>query len=171
MRAERTNIRCSSCNEGVLVDRTIDHDVGELVGMHRVTVTGMPALVCPKCGAVSVAGPVMEEILLHLAASVLARPELDAIEVRFLRKLVGDTQQELADRLGVNRATINRWENSEGPITGPDAYAVRCHVFFRLRGHHAAIEAVAPAFIDSQPRPRSRTGGYRLDGSSFARAS
>lgn len=170
MRAERTNIRCSSCNEATLVGRTIDHDVGELVGMHRVVVTGMPALVCPKCGAVSVAGPVMEEIIFHLAASVLARPELDAIEVRFLRKLVSDTQQELADRLGVNRATVNRWENSEAPITGPDAYAVRSHVFFRLRGHHAAIEAVAPAFTDDKPRPRSRTGGYRLDGSTFLRA-
>lgn len=169
MRAERTKIRCSSCGEDTLVRRTIDHDVGDLVGMSRVTVTGMPALVCPKCGAVSVDGPVVEEIIFHLAAAILSRSELDAIEVRFLRKLVGDTQQELADRLGVNRATVNRWENASAPITGPDAYAVRSHVFFRLRGHHAAIEGTAPAFTDSNPTP-ARTSGYRLDASTFLRA-
>jgi YgiT-type zinc finger domain-containing protein len=167
MRPEPTNIRCSSCQEGKLVRRTIDHDVGDLVGMTRVTVTGLPALVCPKCGAVSMDGPVVEEIIFQLAATILARPELDAIEVRFLRKLVGDTQQELADRLNVNRVTVNRWENASEPITGPDAYAVRSHVFFRLRGHHAAIEKVAPAFTDKNPRPRSKTGGYRLDASTF----
>ena len=112
-------------------------------------------------------GPVVEEIVFHLAATILARPELDAIEVRFLRKLVGDTQQELADRLNVNRVTVSRWENASEPITGPDAYAIRSHVFFRLRGQHAAIEKVAPAFTDKNPRPQSRTGGSRLDASTF----
>jgi YgiT-type zinc finger domain-containing protein len=170
MRPERTSIRCSSCDEGTLVRRTIDHDVGELVGMDRVMVTAVPALVCPKCGAVSMEGEVMEEIMFHLAGCILGRTELDAIDVRFLRKLVGDTQQALADRLGVVRATVNRWENSQDPVSGPDAYAIRSHVFFRLRGQHAAIEAAAPAFVESKPRPRSRSGGYRLDGASFLRA-
>jgi len=167
MRAERTSIRCSSCQEATLVRRTIEHDVGDLVGLRRVTVTGLPALVCPKCDAVSMEGPILEEIIFQLAATILVLPELGAIEVRFLRKLVGDTQQELADRLNVSRATVNRWENAPEPITGPDAYAVRSHVFFRLRGHHDAIEKVAPAFTEMRPRPRSRTGGYRLDASTF----
>lgn len=170
MKTNATPIRCSECEKDYLVHKIIEHDVGELVDLKQVVVTNLPALVCPSCGNVSMYGAVLEEIALHLAALILQLPELPTPEVRFLRKLVGDTQEEFAERLAVVRATVNRWENSDHPITGPDAYAIRSHVFFRLRGASPAIEASASAFIEPPRRPKRRSQGYKIEGRSLLRS-
>jgi YgiT-type zinc finger domain-containing protein len=130
MRAKSTEIRCSVCGKGSLVQKLIDHDVGALLDMKRVVVHNMPALVCSKCGSVNMYGGILDQIALLLAVSILQLQELDPAEVRYLRKLIGDTQGEFAERLGVVRATVNRWENSSEPVKGPDAYAIRSHAFF-----------------------------------------
>jgi YgiT-type zinc finger domain-containing protein len=170
MTTEPVAIRCSVCNEGRLVHRIIDHDVGDLLGLTQVKVNNLPALVCSHCGAVSMYGWALDEISFHIAGSVLSSPELGGIEVRFLRKLLGDTQDELAQNLGVSRATVNRWENGVDGIKGTDAYSVRAHAFFRLRGHHPAIEETAAAFIENKSRARSKTGRYQIEGASLQRA-
>jgi hypothetical protein len=157
----KTSIRCFECDHGVLERKVVEHDVGSLLGMDEVRVTNLPALVCPRCKAVSVEGEVLDLVALGLAAHILKGPVLDGVEVRFLRKLLGDTQNELAERLGVDRATVNRWENSSEPLTGAQAYAVRSHAFFRLRGRSPIIESAAESFVD---RPKAPKGRYRLDG-------
>lgn len=167
MRSTPTGIRCSVCGKGTLVHRVIEHDVGGLLDMKQVVVSDLPALVCTKCGSVSMYGGVLEQIALVLAASILRSPDLFPLEARYLRKLVGDTQAEFARRLGVARATVNRWEQGDQPTRGPDAYAIRSHTFFRLRGTSPVIDAVAPAFLDDAPRSRKRTKGYKIEGSSL----
>lgn len=167
MRAKATEIRCSVCGKGSLVQKLIDHDVGALLDMKRVVVHNMPALVCTKCGSVNMYGGILDQIALLLAVSILQLQELDPVEVRYLRKLIGDTQEEFAERLGVVRATVNRWENSSEPVKGPDAYAIRSHAFFRLRDRSPAIEAVAAAFTTVQPRPRPKRRGYSIEGATL----
>lgn len=159
-----TKIRCSECGEGTLRRKVIDYDVGPLIDMKRVFVEGLPALVCSNCGAISLEGGVIETVMLLLAVEILQRPALTPGEVRYLRKLVGDTQDEFAARLGINRITVNRWENDSGDVTGPDAYAIRSHTFFRLRGRSTLIEAVSPAFTSEHPPKRSKRKGYNIDG-------
>ncbi len=167
MRVKSTEIRCSVCGKGSLVQKLIDHDVGALLDMKRVAVHNMPALVCSKCGSVNMYGGILDQIALLLAVSILQLQELDPVEVRYLRKLIGDTQGEFAERLGVVRATVNRWENSSEPVKGPDAYAIRSHAFFRLRDRSPAIEAVAAAFTTVQPRPRPKRRGYSIEGATL----
>jgi YgiT-type zinc finger domain-containing protein len=159
-----TKIRCSKCGKGKLRHKTVDYDVGHLVDMKRVFVEGLPALVCPNCGAVSVEGKILETVTFLVAAEILERPELAPLEVRYLRKLLGDTQDEFAARLGVVRATVNRWENSEANVTGPDAYAIRSHTFFRLQDN-PIVDAVAPAFTSEKARTKSKPKrSYKLQG-------
>ena len=62
----------------------------------------------------------------------LTQAELEPIEVRFLRKLLEYTQADLAEHLGVDRATANRWEQDGGRLTGANSYALRSHVFMQL---------------------------------------
>jgi YgiT-type zinc finger domain-containing protein len=170
MPRKSTEIRCSVCGKGNLGQKLVDHDVGELLDMKRVVVHNMPALVCTKCGSVNLYGGILDQIALLLAVSILQQQELDRGEVRYLRKLIGDTQEELAERLGVARATVNRWENNPESVKGPDAYAIRSHAFFRLRDRSAAIEAVASTFTTAQPRPRPRRRGYDIDGATLQSA-
>lgn len=72
-----------------------------------------------------------------------------------------------ARRLGVARITVHRWEKGEEPTTGPDAYAIRSHAFFRLRGLSKAIEAAASAFIETKPQARKRMQRYKIEGASL----
>jgi hypothetical protein len=163
-----TAIRCSECEHAVLERRVIHHDVGRLVGMTGVRVTNLPALVCPRCGAVSVDGELLNALSLSLAALILEQPTLDGIEVRFLRKLMGDTQSELAEKVGVDRVTVNRWENSSDPIDGAQAYALRCHTFLRLRESAQEIAALSASLVE-KPKATPRSGsGYVLDGSDLS---
>ena len=102
-------IRCSVCEKGVLREKKIDQDLSPLLGLN-VLVSGAPALVCSNCGEITVMGDVLEQVSLDLAASILRQEKLAPDEIRYLRKLLGYRQEDLADKLGVTRATVNRWE-------------------------------------------------------------
>ena len=170
MRTKTSKIRCSTCGKANLVPKLIEHDVGSLLDMRRVVVHGLPALVCPKCRSVTLYGGILDQIAVLLAVDILRLPELHAEEVRYLRKLIGDTQDEFAQRLGVVRATTNRWENGSEPVKGPDAYAIRSHAFFRLRDRSPEIESVSEAFISEAPRARPRKRGYSIEGATLLAA-
>ena len=164
-----TTISCSACGKGRLAEKTISHDVGPLLGMPRVMVEHLPALACQKCGAVTVSGVVLDAVSTLLSTLILKQPSLAASEVRYLRKSVGDTQEEFAKRLEVDRATVNRWENSTTPISGTSAYAIRSHVFFRLRQKDASVDEVAPAFVEMRaPAKRIKRRTYRIDAAALA---
>lgn len=167
MPTKSTEIRCSVCGKGRLLQKLVNHDVGALLDMKRVVVHNMPALVCSKCGSVHMYGGILDQVALLLAVDILQRQELEPDEVRYLRKLIGDTQEEFAERLDVSRVTVNRWENNSEPVKGPDAYAIRSHTFFRLRDRSPAIEAVAVAFTTAQPRPRPKRRGYSIEGATL----
>lgn len=149
-------IQCSACGEGMLRRKQVTQDVGDLLGIPGVVVKGAPALVCSKCGEITLDGAVLERVSLMLAARILGQSELKPTEVRYLRKLLGDRQEDLADKLGVTRATVNRWEKGSDPISGLPAYAVRSHVFFRLRSQSPLIDKVASAFETRAPAGRKK---------------
>lgn len=163
-----TSIRCSACEAGKLEDRVITHDVSDLLGLKKVVVTNLPALVCSKCGAVSMYGHAIDEVSLLVAAQILRQSSLKPAEVRFLRKLMGFTQDELAERLDVVRATVNRWETAKDEVSGPPAYTIRSFAFFRLRDRSPAIEQTAPAFVEPERAARKKAAGYTIEGASVS---
>jgi DNA-binding XRE family transcriptional regulator len=92
---------------------------------------------------------------------MLSQAELEPIEVRFLRKLLEYTQADLAEHLGVDRATANRWEQEGGRLTGANSYALRSHVFMQLRDKAGALFAAAEKALKEHSAPRPTVPAYR----------
>lgn len=159
---------CLSCQQAHAVPKQIDHDVGALLGMTSVVVKRMVAPVCPKCGWVEVPGQILDRVAMALGAFLLQQETLLPSEVRYLRKLVGDTQEEFGQRLGASRITVTRWEAPEaGRLDGTQAYAVRAHVYFRLRRRSPLIADAGHVFATLEHAPRHE-GAYEIDAKEIA---
>jgi YgiT-type zinc finger domain-containing protein len=161
---------CHRCG-GLLERKCIDHDVGPLLGLPSVVVHDFPAPVCGSCGAVVVDGAVIDSLSLLIAANMLAQPQLDGLEVRYLRKQVGDTQEQFAARIGTTRASVARWESEQQLLDGTNAYSVRSHVYFRLKDKAPFMAQLEPCFVNPQKAPAPAHGRDRvLDYSSILRS-
>lgn len=163
-------IRCSVCEKGVLREKKTDQDLSPLLGLN-VLVSGAPALVCSNCGEITVMGDVLEQVSLDLAASILRQEKLAPDEIRYLRKLLGYRQEDLADKLGVTRATVNRWETGGDLVDGPPAYAVRSLAFFQLRSRSPVFDDVAKTFETGETTKRkSKKTRYEFQGRNLGHA-
>ena len=71
----------------------------------------------------------------HLIAKVIVLGEagMQGDELRFLRTEMGQTQDELASILHVDRQNIGRWERGEVPIDGCAETVIRRHVVEKLQ--------------------------------------
>ena len=153
---------CPNCGKGKLTVKRGMRDIGPLLGLVEVTVKNLSAASCPACGAVPVPGDVLELLSLAIAGSMLSQAELEPIEVKFLRKLLEYTQAELAEHLGVDRATANRWEQESGRLTGANSYALRSHVFMQLQDKAGPLFAAAEKALKEHSTPRAAVPAYRI---------
>jgi DNA-binding XRE family transcriptional regulator len=126
----------------------------DAVKLVEVTVKNLSAPSCRACGAVLVPGDVLELLSLAIAGFMLSQSDLEPIEVKFLRKVLEYTQAELAEHLGVDRATANRWEQEGGRVTGANSYALRSHVFMQLRDKAGPLFATAEKALKEHSTPR-----------------
>jgi putative zinc finger/helix-turn-helix YgiT family protein len=127
-------IECDICGEGHYQRRVLDrYDASPLVGVEGVTLVGAPALVCSSCNAVMLEGGALDEAL---EALTLVLVETDGAlrpkETKFLRNALDMTQEELAERLGVHRTTVARWEIGEVPMGKAESMALRALAAMRL---------------------------------------
>lgn len=152
---------CPSCGKGKLTVRAGKRDIGPLLGLNEVIVKNLSVPSCSACGAVLVPGDVLELASLAVAGSMLSQADLEPIEVKFLRKLLEYTQAELAEHLGVDRATANRWEQERGRLTGANSYALRSHVFMQLGDKAGALFAAAGKALKEHSAPRPAVPAYR----------
>jgi putative zinc finger/helix-turn-helix YgiT family protein len=98
---------------------------------HRYTESGLPNVVlvgvemrrCPKCGEQALSIPRVEDLHKTLAMSLIhEHTRLASYEIRFLRKWLGLSGVDFARRMGVDPATVSRWESTEKPQSmGPVA--------------------------------------------------
>lgn len=79
-----------------------------------------------QCIAIAEIDELHKAIGRHL---VLHRQALSAKEIRFLRKTLDLTQQELAHKLQTNSQSVARWEKGEYPIPGVSEKMLRI-IFF-----------------------------------------
>ncbi len=157
----QTGTVCPSCGKGKLSSTAGNRDLGPLLGLKEVTVENLSAPFCPACGAVLVPGDVLELVSLAVAGSMLRQAELEPIEVKFLRKLLEYTQADLAEHLGVDRATANRWEQEGGRLTGANSYALRSHVFVQLRDKAGPLFEAAEKALKEHSVPRPKVPAWR----------
>lgn len=91
---------------------------------YRYTASGLPNVVledvevrrCPNCGEQAVAIPRIEELHRVLAMAVIQQAgRLSPHDIRFLRKWLGWSGADFARHMGVDPATVSRWESVEKP--------------------------------------------------------
>ena len=127
-------IHCDVCGEGRYRAKTLErYDASALVGLEGVTLVRVAAQVCDRCGAAMVDGDALDRALEALTL-VLVETDgaLRAGEVRFLRDALDLTQEALAERLGVHRTTVARWEIGEVAIGQAESVALRALAAMQL---------------------------------------
>ena len=83
-----------------------------LRALPTVLVTGIEGQKCAGCGDLKYGLPNMEELFRVVARLLVQKRErLSGAETRFLRKWLGWSGQDTADRLGFTPETVSRWEN------------------------------------------------------------
>jgi len=86
----------------------------------------VPALRCARCDEVVLEGAVAE-LGLHLVGLALVKQKelLRPEQAKYLRKLLGATQKELADRMSIARETVAAWECGQKTISPQHDYILR----------------------------------------------
>jgi transcriptional regulator with XRE-family HTH domain len=111
----------------------------------------------PKTGVVlGIAVPDAEELAAAVTLALCFMPvRLSGAEVRFIRRVMGMTGQELASAVEMDPATLSRWEHGKQDVGGWADKAVRMAAVLRLQDR-APASSLRPEDIVSlrfAPRP------------------
>lgn len=107
-------IKCRRCKSAVEV-RTENYKY-DASGLPNVILRGIEVRHCPECGEREAQIPSITALHKFLALSLANKPErLTPQEIRFLRKHIGLSGQDFAAKIGVDKATVSRYESLESP--------------------------------------------------------
>jgi YgiT-type zinc finger domain-containing protein len=151
--------RCVECKGRLRPART--EEVITL-GEHRIALT-VPARRCASCGETYIAGSVAERADLVVASRLLNLGIASGAAFRFLRKALGVRALDLAALLGVDAATISRWETGKVPVDRCALTTLAAAASERLDGRDTTLGRLR--VLGEGKRPRR---GLRVD---FAKAS
>ena len=77
----------------------------------RATLVNVPVHRCAACGDFEVEIPLIVQLNQALANTLIRKPtRLTGAEIRFLRKALGWSGVDFARHMGVDAATVSRWE-------------------------------------------------------------
>ncbi|MBI4818735.1 MAG: type II toxin-antitoxin system MqsA family antitoxin [Deltaproteobacteria bacterium] len=105
-------MKCYNCGQAELRAQRGVYEY-DLAGLpYPIVLVGVPFDVCPACGerAVTIPDPEGLHRLLALHIVEADRPLLGQ-ELRFLRKFLGKSAEDMTALLGVDTKTLSRWEN------------------------------------------------------------
>ena len=104
------------CGRPVTTERNAvrRYDIG---GLPHVELHGVEVTRCEGCGKEGIAIPRIGQLHRVLAdAFVRQRRMLAPVEIKFLRKHMGLSGADFAQRMGVARETVSRWETGAQPM-------------------------------------------------------
>lgn len=85
-----------------------------------------PGFRCSTCGSETLQGDVINFALRELARLLARMPQLfPANAARYLRRYMRLSQQDLADRMGINRVTVAKWEGGTEAISPQHDFMLR----------------------------------------------
>ena len=125
MRADKkpTSLPCH-CGGTLRYGELNDFDFSPYVGV-PVHLRTVPGYTCDQCNGHTLDGTLINDVEQVLALAITQKPFLvSSQEAKFLRKHLGLTQDKLAERLGVVRETVARWETGES-ISPPNDFILR----------------------------------------------
>ncbi len=107
-------MRCRQCDSEMNV--SIENYKYDASGLDNWTLEGIEVRHCPKCGEREAIIPRLDDLhrMIEVALAV-KRERLLPKEIRFLRKGLGLSSSEFAKKIGVDPATVSRWESVENP--------------------------------------------------------
>ena len=163
-------MHCPTCRAPMKAQAVAEVDLGDLFALRGIIVRNAPMLVCTADASHEplVTGEVLDDLSSQLVQQMLlANYPLGGMEIRFLRKAVGLTQQALASVLGVDRVTVARWEGlEEQTVDMPLSIAIRTVLAASKRSplphddesNYQRPPVAKPARIELEAPPLSATG-------------
>ena len=144
---------CDECGGPVRVARNAvrRYDLG---GLPHVELHGVEVSRCESCGAESIAIPRMGQLHRTLAQVFVTQPRMLApAEIRFLRKHLGLSGSDFAQRMGVARETVSRWETGATPMGAVADRLLRLLVVTHEPSSSYAVDDLLRELSDA-PAPR-----------------
>ena len=146
-------MRCPVCDSET-VCQTGKHRYVES-GLDNVFISGIEICKCP-CGEEIVNVPAVPELHSLIGLFLVKKKALlTGKEIRFLRKNMGLTGKKLSDYIGVDNATISRWEKGSQAINKPNDRLLRL-LYCNIKGipQEEVKQSVVEEFHDIMPEQR-----------------
>ena len=107
---------CANCGAPVTFERR-DYPYTES-GLANVVLQGIEVARCDACGSEDVILPFPEKIHWAIARALVAEnpARMTGEQLRFLRKHIGFSGDQLGRHLGTDKTKISKWERGEDPI-------------------------------------------------------
>jgi DNA-binding XRE family transcriptional regulator len=104
-------MRCE-CGGDLQATKLASYDFTAIAGLPS-ELRNVRGLRCPACGATVLEGRLINTALNILTCKLVRQPaRLTQDHARFVRRWLGLSQQALADKMGIDRVTVARWESS-----------------------------------------------------------
>lgn len=154
--------RCVECGfRGEMASRREDLPYR---GLPCVTLRNMEVRTCPQCGEEYYVYPRFGQLHDMIRDLIVAkRSGLTPAEFKFLRKSLGWSSQDTATRMGVDPATVSRWENGKRTI-GPSAD----RLIRALAMLNDPIADYSAEVFEFNPEPTDEPRAFELKGSRWA---
>lgn len=106
--------RCRVCGTATEVRR--ENYKYDASGLDNITLQNIEVRHCPKCGERQALIPSLAELHKSIALALAEKRErLFPKEIRFLRKYLGLSSADFAAKIGVDPATVSRYESTTDP--------------------------------------------------------
>jgi putative zinc finger/helix-turn-helix YgiT family protein len=106
--------RCRVC--GTRMEVRHENYKYDASGLDNITLENIEVRHCPKCGERQALIPALAELHKSIALALAEKRErLMPREIRFLRKYLGLSGADFAAKIGVDPATVSRYENTSDP--------------------------------------------------------
>ncbi len=125
-------------------------------GLPNLILQGVQVTECPACGNSDVAIPHLAKVHRAIALALANSPaRLTGSQLRFLRKHVGHSGEQLAAYLHTDKTKISKWERGEDPIGPSNDRLIRLLVAAldtELNGNVVSIAAHLPNIADDSDK-------------------
>ena len=124
-------------------------------GLPYVTLQGLEVRRCPKCGETEVAIPAIEQLHRAIAGALIRkRARLSPAEIKYLRKSLGWSGVDFAQRVGSTPETVSRWEHGKMPMGLAAERLLRLMVATEAAVSDYTVDVLAQVAADHRkPRP------------------